>query len=353
MSAAQGSHDGSRVRLALVTGGAGFIGSHVVDELLATGWRVRVLDDFSTGRAENLARASGAIEVVHGDVCDRDAVDKAARGVDVIFHQAAIASVPQSVADPLRSHAVNLSGTLHVLEAARAQGCRRVVLASSSAVYGASETRGVAGGAGLRENDLPRPISPYAVQKLAAEHYLAVYAGLHGLETVALRYFNVYGERQDPGGDYAAVIPTFLEAVHRGEPLCVHGDGLQTRDFVHVSDVARANRLAAEAPRAAGGVFNVASGRATSVAELVSLTRLAGAGCEKPLHVVRTEARAGDVRESRACIDAARAVLGFEPGVELEAGLRRLLEAISGAGEGEATRLGSPRADCPIREGSQ
>ncbi|MEE2673482.1 MAG: NAD-dependent epimerase/dehydratase family protein, partial [Myxococcota bacterium] len=224
-------------------------------ELLDHGWGVRVLDDFSSGSQSNLSAVADQIEVVRGDVRDEKMVVATATGVDVIFHQAAIVSVPRSIEAPLHTNDVNLGGTLRVLEAARIRRVRRVVFASSSAVYGN------AGVPPLRESDAAEPISPYGIQKLAAESYLRVYAEFHGVETVALRYFNVYGERQDPRSDYAAVIPLFLSAAQAGEPLHVHGDGEQTRDFIHVKDIAGANRLAADAPGVSGGRFNVASGR--------------------------------------------------------------------------------------------
>lgn len=312
---------GGRGRLALVTGGAGFIGSHLVDELLGDGWRVRVLDDFSTGRAENLGDVIDEIEIVRADICDSEAVESAAHGADVIFHEAAVASVPRSFDEPLHTHAVNLGGTLRVLEAARRRECRRVVFASSSAVYGNADR---AGGS-VREDDPQEPISPYAVQKLAAEHYLRVYATLHGVETVALRYFNVYGDRQSPGGDYAAVVPIFAARAVGGQPLVVHGDGQQTRDFIHVSDVARGNRLAADAANVSGGVFNMASGRGTRVIELVSVLE---AVLGRPLEVIHAPGRRGDVRESQAVVEAARKQLGFVPGIDLERGIRHIIDGL-------------------------
>ncbi len=307
----------SPVRIALVTGGAGFIGSHLVSDLLDDGWRVRVLDDFSSGSPSNLCAVADRVEIVQGDVRDEEAVASTATGVDVIFHQAAIASVPRSIEAPQHTNDVNLGGTLRVLEAARVRRVRRVVFASSSAVYGN------AGPPPLRESDAADPISPYGVQKLAAEHYLRLYAELHRVETVALRYFNVYGERQSPRSDYAAVIPLFLSAAQAGQPLHVHGDGEQTRDFIYVKDVARANRLAADASGASGGCFNVASGRGTRVNELVSVvTEAVG----RELSVVSEAARPGDVRQSQADVEAARKALDFEPHIDLEVGIRRTLE---------------------------
>jgi len=303
-------------RLALVTGGAGFIGSHVVAELLEEGWGVRVLDDFSSGSPTNLCSVAGRIEVVRGDVRDGEALAKVAAGVEVIFHLAAIASVPGSIEAPVHSHDVNLGGTLKTLEAARSCGVRRVVFASSSAIYGGGRPP-------LLETGPAAPVSPYGVQKLAAEHYLRLYADLYGIETVALRYFNAYGERQDPRSDYAAVIPLFLSAAASGAPLRVHGDGEQTRDFVHVRDVARANCLAADAAVVSGACFNVASGRATRVTDLVSAVSDA---VGREVRVESGPPRAGDVRHSWANVEAARRDLGFESRIELAAGIRRALE---------------------------
>ncbi len=309
-----------RARLALVTGGAGFIGSYLVSELLDHGWGVRVLDDFSSGSQSNLSAVADQIEVVRGDVRDEKMVVATATGADVIFHQAAIVSVPRSIEAPLHTNDVNLGGTLRVLEAARIRRVRRVVFASSSAVYGNT------GAPPLRESDAAEPISPYGIQKLAAEYYLRVYAEFHGVETVALRYFNVYGERQDPRSDYAAVIPLFLSAAQAGESLRVHGDGEQTRDFIHVKDIAGANRLAADAPGVSGGRFNVASGRGTRVNELVSLVSEA---IGRELSVVSETERPGDVRHSHADIEAARKALDFELEIDLEIGIRRMLEQLA------------------------
>ena len=302
-----------------MTGGAGFIGGHLVEALLVEGWRVRVLDDFSSGSESNLAGAQGEAEIIRADVGDLAALSGAAAGVEVVFHLAAIASVPRSVEEPLRAHAVNLGGTLTVCEAARSAGCRRVVLASSSAVYGGT---GAASGDGR-----PEPLSPYAVQKLASEDYLAVYAGLHGLEAVSLRYFNVYGPRQDPHSDYAAVIPRFVDAALAGEPLCIHGDGAQTRDFVHVSDVARANLLAADAVGAPGARLDVGSGRGTRISDLVPALE---AALGRRLEVVRGPARPGDVRESQANASPTREALNWAPGVDLDAGIRHTIDAQGG-----------------------
>jgi len=308
---------------ALVTGGAGFIGGHIVERLVADGWQVRVLDDFSSGRVSNLAAVEGRYELFRGDLSDDAVLDAAVPGVDVIFHEGAIASVPQSVDDPLRTHQVNLTGTLRVLEAARRHGVGRVVFAASSAAYGNDETLP------KREDQKPDLLSPYAAQKYGSEIYLGLFHELYGLETVALRYFNVYGPRQDPKSDYAAVIPLFITAALRGETLRIYGDGEQTRDFVFVDDVVQANLAAATAPGVGGRVFNVASGRRTSVNDLV---RSIASGVGRELDVKYGEDRAGDVKHSWADIEATRAALGYEPGVELETGLARTVESFRDGG---------------------
>lgn len=308
---------------ALVTGGAGFIGSHLASRLLRAGWRVRVLDDFSSGREENLAGLESDVEVIRGDVCDRGTLEGAALGVDVIFHQAAIVSVERSLSEPLRTNEVNLGGTLSVLEAARGLGVRRVVLAASAAVYGD-------GGSLPRVESLPpSPLSPYAVQKYGSELYCQLYSGLYEVETVALRYFNVYGPRQDPESDYAAAIPLFIDAAIKGEEVRIFGDGEQTRDFIFVTDVAEANLRAAQAPGISGAVINVASGQRTSVNELVAVI---GQCLDRGLAARHDPPRAGDVRHSWADIGRARELLGFEPEVDLKRGLGLTLAAFVKAG---------------------
>ncbi len=253
----------------LVTGGAGFIGSHIVERLLADGHAVRVLDNFSSGSLLNLVFAEDAeLEIVRGDVRDLACVEATAAGVEVIFHQAAMRSVPQSVADPLGTNASNVTGTLHVLEAARRQGVRRVVYASSSSVYG--ERLDLP----KRETQVPAPISPYGVSKLAGEEYAAVWNRLYGVETVGLRYFNVFGPRQDPASEYAAVIPKFVLAALEGRPVEIHGDGAQSRDFTEVENVVEANVLAADADGAGGEVFNVGCGARVSLLDIVGKLEL-------------------------------------------------------------------------------
>ena len=306
--------------VALVTGGAGFIGSHVVERLLAEGQRVRVLDDFSTGSMANLpfaARHGDALEVVRGDIRDLPTVARAVAGAEIVYHQAAMRSVPRSVDDPLGANASNVSGTLNVLEAARRAGIRRVVYASSSSVYGDRPELP------KREDQPPAPISPYAVSKAAGEQYAAVWTRLYGVETVGLRYFNVFGPRQDPKSEYAAVIPRFILWAMRGEPLEVHGDGTQSRDFTYIDNVVEANVLAATAERAGGQVFNVGGGERVSLLDIIGkLERLLG----RPVTRRHTPARAGDVPHTLADITKAKRVLGYAPLVDFDDGFRRTVE---------------------------
>ncbi len=309
---------GSARRRALVTGGAGFIGSHIVDALVDDGWAVRVLDNFSTGCEENLTRAQSRIEILRGDVRDPRAVEEAVSEVDVVFHQGAVSSVASTIADPVSTHRVNVEGTLLVLEAARSAGVGRVVYASSSAAYGESEEI-------PKVEDMPvDPRSPYAAQKCAAEVYCRLYGELYGLEVAVLRYFNVFGPRQNTASDYAAVVPRFIQACLDGAAPRVHGDGRQTRDFVFVADAVRASLLAAESAKAAGAVVNVGSGRQTAVIELLELVREITGSRVEPVH---EPPRVGDVR--RSCADLRRAcrTLDFEPAVELRDGLRQTVDS--------------------------
>jgi UDP-glucose 4-epimerase len=298
----------------LVTGGAGFIGSNLVDALVAAGERVRVLDNLTTGRRQNLAHLGTQIELIEGDIRAYDQVAAAMQGVDYVLHQAALPSVPRSVQDPITSNAVNVDGTLHVLQAARAAGVRRVVVASSSSVYGANPALP------KREETCPQPKSPYAIAKLAAEQYCQAFWQLYGLETVALRYFNVFGPRQDPQSEYAAVIPRFIQAMVAGEPVTIYGDGQQSRDFTYIENVVQANRLACTAPEAAGRVMNIACGSRYSLLDLVDyLAELLGLTPQ----VVHAAPRAGDVPHSQADISRAQALLGYAPVVDFGEGLRR------------------------------
>lgn len=298
----------------LVTGGAGFIGSHLVEALLRRGDRVRVFDNFSTGRHENLAQVRDDVEIIAGDLRDEDAVRRSVRGVEIVFHQAALASVQRSVDDPITTNEVNVTGTLHVLTAARDAHVRRVVFASSSSVYGDTPTLPKI------ETQAPQPLSPYAVSKLAGEQYCMAFSVVYGLPAIALRYFNVFGPRQDPHSEYAAVIPRFIDRMVRGIPPIIYGDGLQSRDFTYIENVVDANLAAADAPADCSAVFNVGAGERTSLLELAEqINRLLGSALA-PDHQLP---RAGDVRHSQAGIDAIRETLGYIPRVSLAEGLGR------------------------------
>jgi UDP-glucose 4-epimerase len=306
----------------VVTGGAGFIGSHLAERLLRDQpqARVRILDDFSSGRLENLPFAAAAgerLEIVRGDIRDLATVERAAAGATTIFHQAAMRSVPRSVADPLGANDHNVNGTLNVLEAARRAGVKRVVYASSSSVYGDRPELP------KREDQPPAPISPYAVSKAAGEQYAAVWHRLYGVQTVGLRYFNVFGPRQDPTSEYAVVIPRFIMWGLQKRPLEIHGDGHQSRDFTYIDNVVEANCLAAQAPEASGQAFNVGCGARVSLLQIVErLEQLLG------YELTRRHAptRAGDVPHTLADIDRAKRVLGYSPLVEFDEGLRRTLD---------------------------
>jgi nucleoside-diphosphate-sugar epimerase len=304
----------------LVTGGAGFIGSHLAADLLERGHQVRVLDNFATGRRSNLASLAGEVELIEGDIQSYERASKAVAGCEVVLHQAAIPSVPRSVQDPLTSNATNVVGTLNVLLAARDHGVRRVVLASSSSVYG-----GLAGAGPKREDQPAVPISPYATAKLAGEGYARSFHGVYELETVCLRYFNVFGPRQDPTSQYAAVIPNFVSALLTGRPPVIFGDGEQSRDFTYVANVVAANLLAMEAPDVAGGVFNVACGERVTLNRLVAeLQDLLGS----EMQPVYAAPRPGDIRHSMADLTLARSQLGYEPIVRLREGLERTIDHI-------------------------
>ena len=303
---------------ALVTGGGGFIGSNLARALAERGDDVRVLDNFSTGNRANLADLTGEVEIVEGELRSYERVHAATRGVEVVFHQGALPSVPRSVQDPLTTSAVNVEGTLNLLLAARDEGIRRVVFASSSSVYGNS-------------NELPRvetqnpdPISPYGVSKLAAERYCVSFARVYPLETVALRYFNVFGPNQDPTSQYAAVVPRFITAIADGRPVPIYGDGEQKRDFTYVANVVEANLLAAEAADVNGKVLNVATARATTVNELAdAIGALLGLPVDRELFPERT----GDVRDSWADVARARELLGWDARIGLDDGLRLAADA--------------------------
>ena len=305
-------------RHVLVTGGAGFIGSNLIRALLMRGDSVRVIDNFSTGMRRNLDEVASDIEVVEGELRSYERVHNAVRGVEVVFHQGALPSVPRSLQDPLTTSAVNVEGTLNVLLAARDEGVRRVVFASSSSVYGSS------GVLPRIESQAPDPISPYAVAKLAAERYCVSFHRVYGLETVTLRYFNVFGPRQDPTSQYAAVVPRFIAAINEGSPVPVYGDGEQSRDFTFVDNVVQANLLASERDGVAGCVVNVATGRKASVNELADAIGVALGREVRKNHLAE---RSGDVRDSWADVTAAQHLLGWRPQVSLEDGLRLTAEA--------------------------
>jgi UDP-glucose 4-epimerase len=305
-----------RMAKALVTGGAGFIGSNLVRALHARGDSVRVLDNFSTGFRVNLEDLD--VEIVEGELRSYERVHNAVRGTEVVYHLGALGSVPRSVQDPLTSNAVNVEGTLNVLLAARDEGVRRVVFSSSTSVYGTNAKLPT------REDEPLYPISPYGVAKLAAERYCSAFSRVYeSFETVVVRYFNVYGPRQSPFSQYAAVIPLFIAAISQGEPVTIYGDGEQSRDFTYVEDSVDGTLRAGEAKGANGRAFNVAGGTPASVDEVAdTIGRLLGKPVEKQL----APPRPGDIRNSWADLTAAREVLGYEPSVGLEEGLRRTIE---------------------------
>jgi UDP-glucose 4-epimerase len=305
-------------RKILVTGGAGFIGSHLVRALLERGDRVRIIDNFSTGKRANLGGVEDDLEVMEGELRSYERVHNAMRGIEIVFHQGALPSVPRSMQDPLTTSAVNIEGTLNVLLAARDEGARRVVFASSSSVYGWQDSLP------LVETARPDPISPYGVAKLAAERYCVSFSRVYPLETVALRYFNVFGPRQDPRSEYAAVVPRFLTEIAAGRPAPIYGDGEQRRDFTYVTNVVEANLLAAEAASVNGLVLNIATGRSVSVNELAeTIGSVLGQKADREYLL----ARPGDIVASWAEISLAREALGWQPRVDLREGLRRTAES--------------------------
>lgn len=305
----------------LVTGGAGFIGSHLAELLSRQGAEVVVLDNFSTGRMANLdwRKPGDRVQVVEGDLRDAGLLRRVVTGCDWVFHEAAVASVASSIEDPVGTNAQNVTGTLDLIEAARAAGVRRLLLASSSAIYGD------AGAGPVPESAPPQPLSPYALQKYASESYAQLYHRLYGFETVALRYFNVFGPRQAPDSPYSGVIARFCRQTLRGEPMVIFGDGGQSRDFVSVEDVVRANLAAASAPadRVAGGVFNLGTGQGRSVLDLVTALEAVSGQPLKPTHA---PARPGEVRHSCADTRSAQAQFGYSVQVSWEEGLRRTLD---------------------------
>jgi nucleoside-diphosphate-sugar epimerase len=303
----------------LVTGGAGFIGSNLVDALVERGDDVRVLDNFSTGNRANLERSEA--EIVEGELRSYERVHAAMRGIEVVYHLGALGSVPRSVQDPLTSSAVNVEGTLNVLLAARDEGVRRVIFSSSTSVYGSSRDLPTS------ESTPPDPISPYGVAKLAAERYCVSFARVYPFETVVLRYFNVFGPRQDPRSQYAAVVPLFITAIAAGEPVTIFDDGDQSRDFTYVDNVVAANLQAAAADGVSGRIFNVSAGQPATVNELADTI---GRLLNKPVERRYLPPRAGDLRDSWADVSEARGALGYEANVPLEDGLRRTAEFLLG-----------------------
>ena len=301
----------------LVTGGCGFVGSHLVEALVQKGERVRVFDNCSTGKAKNIAHVKDQIEFVDGDLRELDAVHQAVAGVDYVFHQGARPSVARSVADPILSNNVNINGTLNLLVASRDAGVKRVVYAASSSAYGNIPTLP------RSETLSPEPASPYAITKYVGECYCRVFTQVFGLETVALRYFNIFGPRQDPTSQYSAVIPKFIHAYLQGSSPAIEGDGEQSRDFTYIANAVHANLLACHAEGIAGEVFNIGCGQQTSINRLASLI---GEMMETEAEPIYTSSRPGDVRHSRADIRKAQQLLGYEPEVELKVGLRQTID---------------------------
>jgi UDP-glucose 4-epimerase len=305
------------MRTFLVTGGAGFIGSHIATALVKRGDQVRVLDNLSTGNVNNLAHIADSVEFIEGDLVDGEKIAQAVQGVDCIYHQAALASVPRSVEAPLDTNAACVTGTVTLLDAARRAGVRRLVYAASSSLYGDKPT------SSKRETDLPDPISPYGAAKLAAEYYCRSFTATYGFETVALRYFNVFGPRQDPDSPYSAVIPLFITAILNNRRPVIFGNGHQSRDFTYIANVVHGNLLAADAEGVAGRSFNVAAGRSVNLLEMLAmLNKYLGTQVEPEF----AEARAGDILESLADISAARAALKYEPQVGFEEGISQSID---------------------------
>lgn len=300
----------------VVTGGAGFIGSHIAERLLADGHEVHIVDNLVTGSRANIAHLNGSFQFHEVSITDRAALDRIFTGVDYVIHQAALASVPRSIDDPLLTHEYCVTGTLNVLLAARDAGVRRVVYAASSSAYGDVEEESQS------ERIPPRPISPYGAAKLAAEYYCQVFTHVYGLETVCLRYFNVFGPRQDPTSQYAAVIPLFITAMLRNQPPTIFGDGQQSRDFTYIDNIVHGNLLAAKAPDAAGQVMNLATGGRVNLLELVEkINRILGTAID-PIH---DAPRPGDILHSRANIERAEELLDFAPVVDFDTGLARTI----------------------------
>jgi nucleoside-diphosphate-sugar epimerase len=304
--------------IALVTGGAGFIGSHIASALISNGARVRVLDDLSTGHSENIDEIGGDVDFIQGSVADDELLNKALEDVELVFHEAAIPSVPRSVEAPRQTHIASVDGTFSLLLAARDRGVRRVVYAASSSAYGDQPTLPKS------EQMLPDPLSPYAVAKLVGEYYCQVFTRVYGLETVSLRYFNVFGPRQDPGSQYSGVVSRFISALLSDERPVIYGDGEQSRDFTYIDNVVFANLNAASAKDAAGKIINVANGERITLNQLLAeLQDLTG---KRDVKAEYLESRVGDVRHSLADITMARQLLGYESKVDLREGLQRTID---------------------------
>jgi len=303
----------------LVTGGAGFIGSHLVEELLKRNYEVRVLDNFSTGKRENIKEFEKDIELIEGDIRSYHIVEKAVKGIDIILHQAALPSVPRSIKDPITTNDVNVGGTLNILEAAKENNVKRVVFASSSSVYGDTPTLPKS------EDMIPNPLSPYAVSKLAGEKYCQLYSRIYGLETVILRYFNVFGPRQDPNSQYSAVIPKFIKAIKEDKRPIIYGDGTQSRDFTYVANVVEANILAANAKVDSGIIMNCACGGQITLNELVNeINKI----LKKNIEPIYNEPRIGDIKHSYADIELINRKLNFKPIFNFYEGLKFTVEKL-------------------------
>jgi len=306
----------------LVTGGAGFIGSNIVDELLNRGKTVKVVDNFITGRREHLQHVINDIELVEGDIRDTDLMQKICKGVDCILHQAALRSVPRSVDDPVSTNDVNINGTLNLLVAARDNNVKKFVYASSSSAYGDTQALPKV------EDQRPLPISPYAVSKLTGEHYCRAFSKTFGLDAVSLRYFNVFGPRQSPENKYAAVVPIFIKQAMNGQPLTIHGDGKQSRDFTYIKNVVNGNLLAAEAEGVSGEVFNIACSNRHSVLDIANgILKILG----KDVPMNFGPRRAGDVEHTQADISKAKEKLGYEPEIDFAEGMKRTVESFKNA----------------------
>ncbi|MDX6304973.1 MAG: UDP-glucose 4-epimerase [Blastocatellia bacterium] len=304
--------------VALVTGGAGFIGSHIAAALIDRGARVRIIDDLSTGHLENVAEIGGDIDFIQASLTDAKALSRALQNVEWVFHEAAIPSVPRSVAEPAETHEASVNATFSLLLAARDHKIRRLVYAASSSAYGDQPELP------KREDMRPDPLSPYAVAKLVGEYYCQVFSRVYGLETVSLRYFNVFGPRQDPGSQYSGVISRFIDALLNGEPPTIYGDGQQSRDFTYISNVVDANLKAAESESAVGQVINIANGQRITINQVFEMVKkLTG---RTNLQAQYAPTRTGDVRDSLADLSLARALLAYEPRVQLEEGLRSTID---------------------------